>query len=177
MPCPSPGDLPNPGVEPTSPALQAVSCIGRQVLYLDQRAKRSYQRPRGATLCPRSGAEAGRTPCPKGGGQEESPHVGGQGQRPRVPDCDGAGMAERSYPASEVGGGGSREELPHAPKPEARGSGWEELPHAPMPKARGRGREEKPHARGKGWWPVGPTPRPRSHGCGGAGGPRGAIPR
>ena len=35
----------------------------------------------------------------------------GQGQRPRVPGCDGTGMADRSYPASEVRGGG-REELP-----------------------------------------------------------------
>ena len=43
---------------------------------------------------------------PKGGGQEELPHVRGQGQWPRVPDCDGAGTAERSYPASKVGGGG-----------------------------------------------------------------------
>ena len=50
------------------------------------------------------GAEAGRTPCPKGGGQEELPHVRGQGQWPRVPDCDGTGTAERSYPASEIGG-------------------------------------------------------------------------
>ena len=64
---------------------------------------------RGATPRPRSGAEAGRTPCPKGGGQEELPHVGGQGQRPRVPDCDGARTAKRSYPASEVGGGGREE--------------------------------------------------------------------
>ena len=32
-------------------------------------------------------------------------HVRGQGQRPRVPGCDGAGTAERSYPASEVRGG------------------------------------------------------------------------
>ena len=60
-------------------------------------AQRSYPRPR-------SGAEARRTPCPKGGGQEELPHVRGQGQRPRVPDCEGAGTAKRSYPASEVGG-------------------------------------------------------------------------
>ena len=58
--------------------------------------------PRGATPHPRSGAEAGRTPCPKGGGQEELPHVRGQGQRPRVPDFDGTGTAERSYPASDV---------------------------------------------------------------------------
>ena len=44
-------------------------------------------------------------------GREELPHVRGQGQRPRVPGCDGAETAERSYPASEV-----------------RGGGWEELP-------------------------------------------------
>ena len=42
-------------------------------------------------------------------------------------------MAERSYPASEVRGGG-REELPHAPMPEARGGCREEQP---MPEARG----------------------------------------
>ena len=68
----------------------------------------------------------------KGSCQEELPHVRGQGQRPRVPDCDGAGMAERSYAPSEVRGGG-QEELPHAPKPEARGDCREELPHAPTP--------------------------------------------
>ena len=39
-----------------------------------------------------------RTPYPKGGDQEELPYVRGQGQRPRVPDCDDAGTAERSYP-------------------------------------------------------------------------------
>ena len=61
--------------------------------------------PRGATPHPRSGAEAGRTPCPKGSGQEELPYVGGQEQRPRVPDCDGAGTAERRYPTTEVRGG------------------------------------------------------------------------
>ena len=53
-----------------------------------------------------------RTPCPKGGGREELPHVRGQGHRQRVPDCDDAGTAEGSYTASEVGGGG-REEQPH----------------------------------------------------------------
>ena len=51
-------------------------------------------------------------PMPEGSGQEEVPHVRGQGQQLRIPDCDGAGTAERSYPTSEV-----------------RGSGWEELPH------------------------------------------------
>ena len=44
----------------------------------------------------------------------ELPHVRGQGQQRRVPDCDGAGTAERSNPMSEVGGvGGGLEELPH----------------------------------------------------------------
>ena len=37
-------------------------------------------------------------------------------------------MAKRSYPASEVRGDG-REELPHAPMPEARGGSWEDQPH------------------------------------------------
>ena len=90
---------------------------------------------------PSSGAEAGRTPSLKGSGQEELPYVRDQGQWPRLPDCDGAGTAERSYRASEVRWaarrrysvsevrGGAREELPHAPRPEARGSGREEQPH------------------------------------------------
>ena len=91
-----------------------------------------------------------------------------------MPDCDGAGMAERSHPTSEVRGGGReeipsvrgqgrrREELPCVRgqglqpggdtlrpfKPEARGGGREELPHTPTPKARGGG-------------PGGPTSRPR----------------
>ena len=65
---------------------------------------------------------------------------------------------KEELPKSEVRGGG--EELPNAPKPEARGGSQEELPHAPKPEARGGGREDQPHA-----------------GCAGTGGPRGAIPR
>ena len=61
------------------------------------------RQPRGATPRPRSGAEAGRTPCRKDGGQEELPHVQGQGQRPRVPGCNGAGTAEKSYPSPRSG--------------------------------------------------------------------------
>ena len=74
--------------------------------------------PRGATPHPRSGAEAGRTPYPKGGGQEELLHVRGQGgaAERRYPASEVRGDDERSYPASEVRGG-SREEIPHAPKP------------------------------------------------------------
>ena len=45
-------------------------------------------------------------------GQEKLPHVRGQGPWSRVPGCDSAGMAERSYPTSEFRGGG-REELSH----------------------------------------------------------------
>ena len=60
--------------------------------------------------------KAKRTPCPKGGGQEELPHVRGQGQWPRVPDCGGAGTAERSYP--RVRGQGSAERsYPTPPRP------------------------------------------------------------
>ena len=69
------------------------------------------------------------------------------------------GMAERRYPASEV-----------------RGCGWEEIPHAPKPEAKGGGGEEQPLNRGQGQWPGRPTPCLRSHSCVGAGGPRGAIP-
>ena len=47
-------------------------------------------------------------PCPKGHGQEDLPHVRGQGQQPRVPGCNGAGTAERSYPTSEVRGAAER---------------------------------------------------------------------
>ena len=54
------------------------------------------------------------------------------------------GGDERSYPASDVRGGG-QEELPHAPKPKAKGGGREEQPHA---EARGGGREDQPHVQG-----------------------------
>ena len=115
---------------------------------------RARVRLRGATPTPRSGAETGRTPCPKGGGQEELPtsEVRGRGreyqtstaqERPRGATLRprSGGVAERRYPASEVRGGdersypaseargGGREELPHAPKPEARGGGWEDQTH------------------------------------------------
>ena len=54
---------------------------------------------------------------PKGSGKEELPHILGQGQWPRVPDCNSAGMAERSYPCPRSGG--SPEEIPSV-----RGQGW-----------------------------------------------------
>ena len=109
-------------------------------------------------------------------GQEELPHVRGQGQQPRVPGCDGTGMTERSYPTSEVRGcnqeelphaptpearGGSREEVPHASTHEARGGGQGKLPHAPTSQARGGSWEELPHTRGQGWRLGGATLHPR----------------
>ena len=99
-------------------------------------------RVRGATPRPRSGAQAGRTPWPKGGGQEELPQeVRGSGlecqaatvqERPRgaTPHPRSGAAAEKSYPASEVRGGG-REELPHVQEAVAARAqeGLEELSH------------------------------------------------
>ena len=106
--------------------------------------------PRGATPRSRSGAETGRTPCLRGGGQEELPHVRGQGQPRKVPGCDGAGMAERCYPTSEVRAAAERS----YPLPEARGSGWEELPHVQGAEAAQvqEGREELLHVQGQEGW-------------------------
>ena len=61
-----------------------------------------------------------------------------------MPDCDGAGTAERSYPAFKVRGPAER----RYPESEVRGGGREELPHAPMPEARGGSREDQPHVQG-----------------------------
>ena len=47
-----------------------------------------------------------------GSSGEELPQVQGQGRRLRVPGCDSAGAAERSYPTSKARVGG-QEELPH----------------------------------------------------------------
>ena len=65
----------------------------------------------------------------------------GQGQRPRVPDCDGAGTVERSYPVSEVRGSGREEQ----PRPEARGGDERSYPASEV---RGGGREDQPHVQG-----------------------------
>ena len=46
-----------------------------------------------------------------------------------------------------------------------------------MSEVRGSGREELPHVRGQEQPPRGATPRPRSSGCVGTRGPRGATPR
>ena len=63
-------------------------------------------------------------------GREELPHVRGQGQWPRVPGCNGAGTAKRSYPKSKVRGDG-QEEPPHVQGAVAAQAqeGLEELSH------------------------------------------------
>ena len=121
-----------------------VSCDGR-----------ANAQARGATPRPKSGAEARRTPCSKGGGQEELPHVRGQGRRPGgdtpMPQARGQGRRAggRSYPT------------PLSPRPG--GTGRRSYPTPPRPRPGAvAGRT---------------TPRPRSRGCAGAEGPRGAIPR
>ena len=114
--------------------LQTGPPLGRELGKLDPMPE--GQRPRGVTPLPRSGAAAESARLRRRrNGQEELPRIRGQG------------AAERSYPVSEVGGGG--------------------LPGGATP---------RPQARGQGWRPGGATPPPRSPGCAGAGGPRGAIP-
>ena len=81
--------------------------------------------------------EARRTPCLKGSGQEELPHVPGQGQKPGVPHAQRA-VAKGVTPHPRSGAAAEsarlrrrrngREELP---KSEVRGSGWEDLPPRP----------------------------------------------
>ena len=100
-------------------------------------------RLRGAMSRVRSGAEAKRTPCPRGTGQEELPHVQGRGsgrecqaamaqerQRGATPRPRSRAADESSYHTSEVRDG-SREELPHAQgMVAAQGQeGLEELPY------------------------------------------------
>ena len=52
--------------------------------------------------------------------------------------------AERSYPTSEVRGSDERSYVVS----KFRGRGREEIPHAPKPEARGGGREDQPHIQG-----------------------------
>ena len=75
-------------------------------------------------------------------------------------------VAERSYPTSVVRGRNQEDTMPGAvarrsyPTPEAKGGSWEELYPAP----------------GQGYQHGGAIPHPRSSGCTGSGGPRGATP-
>ena len=60
-------------------------------------------------------------PMPEGGRPRELPHVRGQGQQPRVPGCNGAGAAERSYQHPRSGAAAERS----YPVSEVRGDGRE----------------------------------------------------
>ena len=67
-----------------------------------------------------------------------------------MPDCNGTGTAERSYPMSEVRGGDERS----YPASEVRGGGWEEQPHvqgAVAARAQ-EGLEELSHVEGQEGW-------------------------
>ena len=72
------------------------------------------------------------------GGQEELPHVRGQGQKPGGPHAQGE-VAGKSCPASEVRGCG----------PECQAATAQEWRRGATP------------VRGQGWWPGGPAPRLR----------------
>ena len=99
--------------------------------------------------------------------------------------------AERSYPASEATGCSHHLQWFWSPSkilelPHVRGQGqWPRVPgchsagtaERSASKVRGCGQEEPLHAQGQGRQPGGATPRPRSSGCVGTGGPRGTIPR
>ena len=65
----------------------------------------------------------------------------GGGRREEIPSVEVRGSDKRSYPTSEVRGGG-REEIPHAPKPKARGGSRRSNP---TPEARGGGWEDQTH--------------------------------
>ena len=71
---------------------------------------------------------------------------------PRAAATHALSAAKRSYPTSEVRGSGqecqaatAQERWRRATQVRGRGGSQEELPHAPTPEARGSGREEKPH--------------------------------
>ena len=88
--------------------------------------------------------------------REELPHYRGHGQKLGGPHALRAvakrsystyevrGAAERRYPASEVRGC-SLKEIPHAPKPKARGRTERSNP---TPEARGGGKEDQLHVQG-----------------------------
>ena len=114
-------------------------------------------RPGGDIPRPRSGAAAQRSYLVSdlcGGGWEELPRVQGQWRPGEETPHPRSGAAKRSYIA-----------------PEARGSDLEEPPRA-QGQAPAAGRSHPHPRRGPAaWWS-----NPRSGGCVGTGGPRGAIP-
>ena len=99
---------------------------------------------------------AERSPRPRSGRSPRgATDVRGQGQQPRgaTPYPRSGAAARRSYPTSEVRGGGreyqaaTAQEQPIGATPRPR-SGVAARRSYPMPKAKGGGREEKPHIQG-----------------------------
>ena len=87
-------------------------------------------------------------------------------------------VAERSHPTSEIRGRSREDPMPEGWRPRgvtARPRSRAAAESARLQQRR-NGLEELPRIRGQGRLPGGATPRPRSGGCAGAGGPRGAIP-
>ena len=111
-------------------------------------------------------------------------HYQGQGQKPGGPQARRA-AAKRSYPTSEVRGSGwecqtamAQEQLRGAtPRPRSGAAAGRNYPTPPSPRPGAAAGRNNPTTQGQGQRPRGPAPCPRSHGCEGAGGPRGAIPR
>ena len=81
-------------------------------------------------------------------GREELPHVGGQGQRTRVPGCDSAGAVERSYPPARGQGRRPGGATPGPRSGHCVGTGG---PSGAIPRSRsgGGGGEETPLLQGK----------------------------
>ena len=84
----------------------------------------------------------------RGSGQECQAAMAQEWPRGATPRPRSGGVAERSYPASKVRGGHERS----YPASEVRGGGREELSHAPTPEARGCGQADKPHIQGAVAW-------------------------
>ena len=64
--------------------------------------------------------------------------------------------------------------VPKSARPQSTGAAERSYP---LPEDRGGSWEQLPHTRGQGRRLGGATPHPRSSGCAGAEGPRGAVPR
>ena len=118
----------------------------------DTQSQRSGVAMRGVTPCPRSGAVAGRSyPTPlsqrPGAAARRSyptPPRRGQGQWPGgATHARGQGQRQEELPRVQGQGPRSGGDTPCL-KPRARGHGQEELPHAPKPEAKGSGGEEQP---------------------------------
>ena len=64
------------------------------------------------------------------------------------------GWPSRATPHPRSGGGGGREEIPHATKPEAKGGGWEGQPHfqGAMAVREQEGLEQLSHIEGQEGW-------------------------